>query len=474
MSKAPNKLRFIRNKNNKTKGLKIAKAIDDFLTKNILTEPQKVAILKYKEDLNKCSVYSLFRVFQKDSTYLHSLTCKHKLCPLCNADRKTRIRGMYRKFFENNGNLVQDYDFMHLTLTVPHTAQGWKGQKVYNKEILKCFNLLRKYPFWKENVYAGEYTVEFTKMGKTLKGYDNVEDIANGLHIHIHALLLVHKKVDSSGKNTSRNDLYKNVLKAWNSLTISQGAKRKSFSAVEIAGIKRSLLGKEIYYATGPRIKELTSFADKFVKSLSPQGSTFVNLENLYKLGKDGKKYRCKADNPESFMRGIMECLKYHFEPVTIYSNETGYDVELIMDMLPLLYKQRLYGKFGKFYGDKRLNINFESETGLDEISDSMNEEILDPDTGTPAQATDYDYKVYSLSHAYLDQWERIRFSKEAKVNLIGTFTDVFSQMKQIIKPIVIGQSQEKKQKIAMKIAELNYLLDTETGEIVQILQENE
>ena len=200
---------------------------------------------------------------------------------------------------------------------------------------------MRKKPFWKKQVYAGEYTVEFTR-GK------------NGLHIHIHALLLVKKEFQN------RNRLYRNLFKAWNQQTTSEDANRQEFSQDQKKGIAKALgmtVGSEYFEA--------------FFAKLHPSGSTLCSLESLYVV-KDGKKRYVKKGDEKDFMAGIMECLKYHFEPCKIKNEEDGshfsggvfkkdsgqFNVELLFEVLPAIYKQRLYAKIGAFYGDPRLNMN--------------------------------------------------------------------------------------------------------------------
>ena len=112
---------------------------------------------------------------------------------------------------------------------------------------------MRKYDDWKELVYGGESGVEVTKG-------------ANGLHIHIHAMILVRKE------KQSRNTLAKIVLHRWNNLT-KGASKRKEFSIEEIAGIQK----------TGGKNGENIS-KEWIVGNLEPTGSTLVGLENLYKI----------------------------------------------------------------------------------------------------------------------------------------------------------------------------------------------
>ena len=54
-------------------------------------------------------------------------------------------------------NLQNDnvkYDLMHLTLTVPHNSDGWRGKKFYFKEIIQAFNQMRKTEEWNALVFG--------------------------------------------------------------------------------------------------------------------------------------------------------------------------------------------------------------------------------------------------------------------------------------------------------------------------------
>ena len=160
----------------------------------IFSTKEAVVITSYRRAISCCCHHSLFREHNGGALeFIAANTCKHKYCNVCNARRCKEIRKRYRFLFEKDESLLKDYDFMHLTLTVPHTAAGWNGKQWYAEDLMKKFNLMRKRSWWKSTVYAGEFGVEATKNG-------------NGLHIHIHSLLLVRK---SPG---NRNFLHRNIL----------------------------------------------------------------------------------------------------------------------------------------------------------------------------------------------------------------------------------------------------------------------
>jgi hypothetical protein len=315
--------------------------------------------------------------------FISAHTCKNKICNVCNYVRSKALRRKYIKYLTSSesdvvdtstGDIfgIQELDFFHLTLTVPHTElHGWRGQKVFVKELMKEFNFMRKKPFWKENVYAGEFGVEFTRKG-------------NGIHCHIHALIVAYP---SKG---NRNFLYKEILKAWNRQTVCPYSKRDQFTEADIDAIR----------------KGCKSLTDEEVKELHPKGSTFVSLESLYTIDKQsGKKRYIKSTQDDNFIAGIMECIKYHFEPLCFNKEDKTIDFQLLEELLPEIAGKPLYRKFGAFHGLKELNIN-ESQDLADEVienlEDTAREKATHPETGIPAE--DFEYIIINARMLHYDK----------------------------------------------------------------------
>ena len=191
-----------------------------------------------------------------------AMTCNHRFCNVCNALRAKKLRSKFFNFFQSlernvfikqkychffpdlvhfsylkksefkkiensrelyktGEDIAKGFNFMHLTLTVPHHNGTWQGKQYYAKELLECFNKMRKCNWWEALVFAGEQTIETTNTD-------------NGLHIHIHALLLVKKDCKQS-----RNLLYGKIFSKWNELTIdySRPSIDKEFSFSRRMGI---------------------------------------------------------------------------------------------------------------------------------------------------------------------------------------------------------------------------------------------
>lgn len=364
-----------------------------------LTSEQIEALLNLRHSLSSCCNTSLLREHKSNGAteYITSFMCGHKLCPVCNAQRSKNLRRKFRAFYEKNPEMMKRYDHMHLTLTVPHHHESSRYPRFYASQLMKDFNLMRKRSFWKKQVYAGEFSVEVTRN-------------ESGLHIHIHALLLVKKGTQN------RNILQRDILLAWNRITAGAGT--------------RQILNEEEQLAIRKGNALLT---EKDVAQLDPSGATFIGLETLYissKTPKKGYRYcehsglwkkRVHPSDGEFFLNGILECLKYHFEPLAL-KKDGSLDMDLVVEILPAIKGQPLYRKFGAFHSGtknahpdaKMLNIKSKPEEDEEEIKQTLEEigqEIQNPETGVPAERTDYEYFTISMSRVFVNPEDQFRIS---------------------------------------------------------------
>ena len=113
-------------------------------------------------------------------------------------------------------------------------------------------------------------------------------------------------------------------------------------------------------------------------------------------------------------MFGILECIKYHFEPMSLKKDGT-LDVELLCEILPNIKNKKLYQRFGAFYGGcknahpecKILNLN----SDLDALSNVENDlqavelqEVVHPETGQKVTEEEYRYLIVKLQDIYIDE----------------------------------------------------------------------
>ena len=382
----------------KKDNMDLADSLEKYIKENCMTLADSELDMSYKliKNLRYCSNATLYGQTNDNIKIISSLSCGKKLCNVCNWLRQKKIRRKYFAWFSINQTLCKvtkgtdykyvtrnnldkyiqkgfslenenvPYELKHLTLTVPHSADGWLGNRFYFKEIISKFNQMRKTKEWKKYVCGGEYGVEVTR-GNDKKYKDKVDDENNGYHIHIHALLFMLKETQS------RNLLYLDVFRIWNRLTVDKNYWRKEFSEETKKAIKK---GNEDY------------FTDDYIKKLKPNGSTFVDFESVYRLvinqktGKKERKYETDI-NSEATKIAVMETISYHFKPKLFCTTEkdfwgrNSYDLEAIVEIITKLHRgNKMYHKFGCLEKEKCLNIKDDSLLeDYDETAEDVDEE---------------------------------------------------------------------------------------------------
>lgn len=333
-------------------------------------EPQKKLYMKkLRKKLTACAGLSLYAEQPSGTVGITGHLCGDKLCFVCNSQRSRVTRRKYRSWFEKNQVLFEvqtskgskvvtafqyyknyeglnyspvAYDVMHFTLTVAHTAgEGFRGKELYYDEFTDCMTALRRLKFWKENVLGGEYGFETERKTK-------------GAHIHVHGLMFVRRFVGN------RNYVHRELLKNWNRLTIEENNPRQFFSLETIEGIFKG--NKTLTYSD--------------LIDIDLRGATIINMDSIhYREGKK-KIYITDFSDPR-MMRGIMEAIKYHFEPAFFDKSENQFDLQMVADIKPLIHGKALYKKFGCLVGETSLNINEDLNVEYAQAVDDF-----DPETG--------------------------------------------------------------------------------------------
>jgi hypothetical protein len=419
----------------------------DYMEENEVTDQALTYLCDFRYKLNTCCNKALFREHLNSGghTFIAAHTCKHKLCSVCNSLRAKKVRKTWRNFFETNPELLKEYDFMHLTLTVPHKEGEFRGKRWYADELMKEFNWMRKKAFWKRRVYAGEFGVEVTKND-------------NGLHIHIHAMLLVYK-----GRQ-NRNELHRDIYLAWNKQTAGGTAFAPLSEDERAAAMKGN--------------KTITA-GD--LEQVNANGAVLIGLESLYiksnearpgffKCTRTGvyKRYVSGKDNFDAFMGGVMECIKYHFQPLAIQDDDT-LDFDLVIELLPAIKGKPLYRKFGAFHAGAKnahpaastLNINYNPDDKADaaeELVENGSESIMDPITGEDQERDEYTYFVTKLKHAHVDQETGlIQFSKNIKRDYLCA-ANAFEALSEMQMMAIASSMANRRPKVPpAKVIPLNY-----------------
>ena len=431
----------------KRKNLKLLNGLREHEQTNEPTDEQQPHVKRLKKAIGSCCGISLYgeNLDTVSLEYIASHTCDNKFCFVCNWGRQRAIRKKYVRFFESNKTVVKmerstkkgtqtryctnagekdlllsgwtatadySFDLMHLTLTVPHTAEGYKNQKFYFEAVKTDFEHLRRADFWADFVLGGEFGCEFTR-GE------------HGLHIHIHCLLLVRKPA-FAGERT-RNELYRHILLYWNSRTAWDGSKRTAFSEAEKAAI---LKGNE---------KILTT---QDIAQLNPQGSTFVDLSNIFAVGRNGKKkyvsnwdHEWTEGNRVAVVKAVMETISYHFKPQCFDSESGEFYYDTLIETLPALFKKSLYGKFGALATEKTLNISY--KLSKEDYAQAAKEKAALNELAAPA---DRRFFVMDASHCYHppdnDYKPVLSNTGLRKRRYLGAFTgpDAFDEMGELVK----------------------------------------
>lgn len=413
-----NRKRGLRLSNNARINKRLHLTVNDFIQNTDLSVTEMQYFTGLRRSLGTCCTKSLYRQYTGNGAveYIASETCKHKLCKVCNAEREKTLRRKYLRYFgdsfmvdKKTGEVSgrEDFDYMHLTLTVPHTEAGFFGKTWYATELMQLFNKMRKCDWWKYHVWGGEFGCEVTKN-------------ESGLHIHIHSLLIVNKS------KRNRNILHELILTKWNELTTDKNLPKKDFSEDEKTGIAKSLNGWAEWVCSDTSVDKfeaVKTLLENKVAQLDRRGATMVGLENLfvysakklsnydtYDHSKNKWKHHIDVSDETQFMRGVMECIKYHFEPMAFDKENGLFQFDLLREILPNIYRKPLYRKFGNLHGVKELNINENPENPTEEIQEAIEElggDAINPETGEPD--TEFNYVVVSASALFYDLQDKLK-----------------------------------------------------------------
>lgn len=399
----------------KRKNLKLQKEMGEFLQHTELSQEQIIRMKKLSTNLVACSALSIYRenLESGDISLIHSNRCSSKICFICNYTRQKTVRRKYMRWFMDNRYIVElsdpatgkrsyttearaeagkqgkkviigklQYDLMHLTLTVPHTAEnGFNGDHYYFATIAEKFHRMRKeLDEWNYLVLGGEYGIE-------------IEKKESGNHIHIHSLLLVRQV------RQSRNQLHKAVLIYWNRITVNKYSERTAFNQAHVEAIRK-----------GNR-----TITAEDVLNMNPAGTTLITLETIYSYDSIGQKVRSGEWGSAEMMIAVMETISYHFEPHAFDKGTRKYNLPMLADLVTRIHNVKLYAKFGALYGEKSLNVSDDTKPEKDyqEAAESM----VDQETGEISLRNKFWLVNPAYVHHLPEKDYRITFGNEAVRN---------------------------------------------------------
>jgi hypothetical protein len=415
--------KFARIKRGAMANYRNAKELEDYLHRKEQEIPKEQVGFAYTlmQRLYTCAAVSVWRRDVKTNSYLFcaTKTCNHRLCSICNANRARLYNSRFYQFFDKNRDLFLKFDFFHLVLTVPHKLTGFNGVEFYAKDIKKMYTKLRRNKWFKEKVWGGFYCMEFTK-GE------------NGYHIHIHSLLIANKYRQNA------NDLRTRLLVSWNRIT-ANGVEKPLREDVKAAIEK--------------------NYPNVDTSLLSGNGATQMHLESLYvssETKKPGHKYSKRhgryikyvgkqAPLSDEWMTGVLECVKYHFEPVSM-SKDGVMDIELAIELMPRIYFLRMFDKFGAFHAQSKkrhkdahllkINLNH-SEEGHDHL-----DQLVDYETGEIKDHTDYHYVVCSTSKIRVDFYNDNKIEVPESAHQFGYPTGM--SLRHVLYEVVQGEVNDE------------------------------
>lgn len=330
--------------------------------------------------LYQCSpaTYAIFKnpAMDRYSSQGITFTCsKHRIDPVWNYVKSKKLRSAVHGWMKAD-QIHEKYTPMHLVLTVPHPDGKWMGKTFYAREMVEKFNFMRKHPQWKRYIHGGLLCLEITRKGK------------NGLHIHIHAMVLQNKEF-------SRNEVADFISRLWEQST---GATKCWYETLYVHKRVNDQDKKS------PWICELDDHGNKiWDDDRQEYKKKKFYLDDHY----DWFRELPPDQRFEQYVTGVLECIKYHFKYESFKTgkkvdgtNEDQWDIQLIADVLKYSKNLRMYDRFGALYGEKRLSINHIEQKAAAEIehgiqglapgSDGVEGIVTNPYTGLPAQKGEY------------------------------------------------------------------------------------
>ncbi len=310
---------------------------------------------------------------------------KHRLDPIWNSSKSRKFRYRMARFLETE-RWFEQYHPTHLVLTVPHKHGKWRGKEIYIHELIRAFWELRRQQWWKAAIAAGLYCLEVKKNKQ------------NGFHIHLHVLCFQEPTVfDDIGLKCTNpvNFVRGKIRDAWKKIVENTS----DYDGIHYSSLyfyERDEEGKKIpvencYYMASDEDPEIR--VDQFGNEIDPME---IDMKQ-YK-----KRFIRRGDEVELWIKGVMECLKYHFKPGVLEKDDGSYNMELIMQLLENTKGDRFMSKFGKLYKHPGLTLNGKDQSETEENADIDAEclgsaaaaelALVNPFTGL--RATEGDYEI--------------------------------------------------------------------------------
>lgn len=351
---------------------------------------------------------AVYAVFNQDGVVRPMLLSawynKHRFDAVWLWRKSQLIRNIYRDYLVNNPDLIKSTHPVHMVLTVPHPDGMFMGKRFYAREVLSFFHEMRRCPFWKRHVHGGEYGLEI-KRSKS-----------NGLHIHVHSLVFLNKTI-------TVNNFRAWLKKKWEELTggcmihaeTLYYYKRKDNGQYITEQVRKKNKHGEWEEMNDMRIIPQREYFDD-------ESGEFLVVEETYEavpVERRKKHYINGESTMEEYLKGILECIKYHFKHDACEDEGGNWDLGLIRDVLNNSKRLRFYSRFGAFYKEKQLCFDRLEETEQDPDIEGTEEdlkgdssraerELVNPFTERPADRSEYTICIGSP--------ERLKYAGKADI----------------------------------------------------------
>ncbi len=380
-------------------GTELEKKYEELCKYHYMLGENRIGIVEFK-DQNR------FQVIRQRVGQYYS---KHRLDPVWNSTKSKKFRAIMAKFLTEE-KWFEQFQPTHLVLTVPHKNGEWRGKQIYIRELIKAFRDLRHERWWKTFIHGGLYCVEVKK---------NKE---NGYHIHLHVLCFQYTDLkDRKGRRIVNqvNHVREKIVTAWKNIV----GNTSGYDGVHYSSLyfhERDENGKLVFE---PNCYWMASDGDPET-IIDADGNTMDPMEINMSIPK--KRYIQPGDTVELWIKGVMECLKYHFKPGVLERSDRTFDIPLIVEILNHTKGERFMSKFGKLHNHPGLSLNgkqTDDDIDADCLGDAeaAQDNLINPFTGDRVLPEDYSIMFTGLENLYIlhdpgGGWPQIRVKPQSHI----------------------------------------------------------
>jgi hypothetical protein len=324
------------------------------------------ALHKTAHKLRVCSTAGAFRMLSQEVCHkTGQALCRSRVCPTCQKALAHKRRAAFLGFFDLNREVMKDYYFYHMVLTLRHSRDEDVRDGLYTKYLMERFKMLRGTHFdkgsssglaaadkeyWNQRVAGGIYSIE------TVPGADGSP------HIHLHILLLAKMPL---WRRSQASAFVKRMRSRWLELTDDS-------TQVHLEPVYTWRLDEAGNKVKGKDGKPLKDWVTK--NRLTATGGEVFESEAAAEISAY-----------DHLRAGVAECAKYTLK--TDEASLSQFSDSFLYDLIET--RHRYYGRFGclhakspesaKFSELKRLSADFKD---LEQVDADEARQLFNPVTG--------------------------------------------------------------------------------------------